>query len=229
MLKRIPMPCTPENCGTNYYRCGKYAGYTNGGCRCTECTRAMQEYRKKQYSDNRERFSLERREARLANIEAARARDKARREANRELANERTRRWRERNPGKSTEATMRWLRNNPDRQRQHRLNRDQRIDVAWLEDVDPIVVFERDNWTCQDCGTACSLDFKRGEPGCPSVDHIIPLSAGIFRGGFHSYANTQLLCHSCNSKKHDKVRGDSGTRTTSAAPRRSNLADNRRR
>jgi 5-methylcytosine-specific restriction endonuclease McrA len=121
------------------------------------------------------------------------------------LANERTRDWRRRNPEKAPAATKRWLENNPENKMKYRANRARRIDAAWLEDVDVIVVYERDNWTCQSCGIKCSPTAKRGEPGCPSLDHVIPLSVGIFRGGFHSYANTQLLCHSCNCKKKDKT------------------------
>ena len=205
MAKRIPFPCSPENCGDNFYRCGKNAGYTNGGCRCTECTRASQEYTRRRYHSDPERFRRQRREIRKLNPEAARENDRRYRAANSELATERTKDWRRRNPGKAEAATRRWLGNNPESRVRYHANRGRRLDVAWVEDVDVIVVYERDNWTCQACGIKCSPNAKRGEPGCPSLDHIIPLSAGIFRGGFHSYANTQLLCHSCNSKKHAKL------------------------
>jgi 5-methylcytosine-specific restriction endonuclease McrA len=38
-----------------------------------------------------------------------------------------------------------------------------------------------------------------------TLDHIIPLDAGVFRGGFHSYANCQTLCLSCNSRKGARI------------------------
>lgn len=43
---------------------------------------------------------------------------------------------------------------------------------------------------CQHCGATERL----------FIDHIIPLS----KGGTNDYANLQLLCHSCNSKKGGK-------------------------
>jgi 5-methylcytosine-specific restriction endonuclease McrA len=48
-------------------------------------------------------------------------------------------------------------------------------------------VWERDNFTCLNCG---SRKFLR-------VDHIIPES----KGGTTTIGNLQTLCHSCNSKK----------------------------
>jgi hypothetical protein len=48
-------------------------------------------------------------------------------------------------------------------------------------------VFERDNFTCQHCGSRRYL----------SVDHIVPES----KGGLLEPANLQTLCRRCNSKK----------------------------
>ena len=52
-------------------------------------------------------------------------------------------------------------------------------------------VWERDDFTCQACGTRRKL----------TVDHIIPES----RGGPLALDNLQTLCGSCNSKKGDKL------------------------
>ena len=49
------------------------------------------------------------------------------------------------------------------------------------------LVFERDNYTCQICGSKDDL----------TVDHIIPI---IYRGENHT-DNFQTLCRSCNSGK----------------------------
>lgn len=48
-------------------------------------------------------------------------------------------------------------------------------------------IFERDNYTCQKCGSRRNL----------SVDHIFPES----RGGELTMENAQTLCKRCNSKK----------------------------
>ena len=48
-------------------------------------------------------------------------------------------------------------------------------------------VWERDNFTCQDCGARKNL----------TVDHITPES----NGGKLTMENCQTLCKSCNSKK----------------------------
>lgn len=48
-------------------------------------------------------------------------------------------------------------------------------------------VWERDNFTCQHCGSRKNL----------SVDHIIPES----KGGQLTMENVQTLCCKCNSKK----------------------------
>lgn len=53
------------------------------------------------------------------------------------------------------------------------------------------MVFERDNYTCQQCGATTDL----------TVDHIIPVS----RGGDSSGNNLTTLCRSCNSSKGTKV------------------------
>lgn len=59
------------------------------------------------------------------------------------------------------------------------------------------LIFERDNATCQQCGTN-----KEKEPGVKLViDHIIPYS----KGGETTYENLQILCRKCNIEKRNKV------------------------
>lgn len=64
-------------------------------------------------------------------------------------------------------------------------------------------VWERDNFTCQGCGTRLFL----------SIDHIIPES----KGGLTTEENLNTLCRSCNSKKEnrteEKTNGTTGNRT----------------
>lgn len=55
-------------------------------------------------------------------------------------------------------------------------------------------VWERDNFTCQHCGTRRDL----------TVDHIYPES----KGGELTMENAQTLCRSCNSKKGVKCQNN---------------------
>lgn len=55
-------------------------------------------------------------------------------------------------------------------------------------------ILERDNYTCQICGSTENL----------CVDHILPVS----RGGDSAEENLQCLCMSCNTKKSNKVDGE---------------------
>lgn len=52
-------------------------------------------------------------------------------------------------------------------------------------------VFERDDSTCQHCGTTEEL----------SIDHIVPRS----RGGSNERGNLQVLCRRCNTSKGARV------------------------
>jgi|GEM_PF-1280108 len=74
-----------------------------------------------------------------------------------------------------------------------------------VESFSPSEVFERDNYTCQICGTKTRPDFKNSyHPKYPNLDHIIPLSLG----GEHSKRNTQCLCRQCNVTKSNTGTGD---------------------
>lgn len=68
--------------------------------------------------------------------------------------------------------------------------REARKKAAFIEHVDPRIVFSRDQGICGICRIAT-------DPLKYEVDHIIPLS----RGGTHGYANVQLAHPLCNRKK----------------------------
>jgi 5-methylcytosine-specific restriction endonuclease McrA len=76
--------------------------------------------------------------------------------------------------------------------------------AAFVENVDPIAVFERDGWRCHLCGLK-TMRSLRGttDPLAPELDHILPLS----RGGEHSYTNTACACRTCNQRKGAAVVG----------------------
>ncbi len=73
----------------------------------------------------------------------------------------------------------------------HEMARRARKHAAFVEVVDPAVVFARGNGICG----ICREPVDPAEPW--HVDHIRPLS----KGGEHSYANTQLAHAACNLSK----------------------------
>lgn len=86
-----------------------------------------------------------------------------------------------------------WCLDNPEQARRLARRKDAtrraRLLGAFVEDVDPILVYERSNGICGICGKEVGMDFH--------VDHIIPLACG----GMHEYANAQAAHPSCNRKK----------------------------
>ncbi|MCC9712063.1 HNH endonuclease [Streptomyces sp. MNU76] len=80
-------------------------------------------------------------------------------------------------------------------------NRRARKREAYVEDVDPRYIFERDGWRCQICGKKVRRDVDPRHRLAPSVDHVIPLAAG----GVHSNANAQCAHYGCNSSKQDAL------------------------
>jgi hypothetical protein len=69
-----------------------------------------------------------------------------------------------------------------------------RMKNAFVESVDYLTVFEKNNWICQLCNRPVSKLRDKRLVDSASLDHIIPIS----KGGEHSYANTQLAHLSCN-------------------------------
>ena len=109
------------------------------------------------------------------------------------------RKWKENNP----EYVREYRERNPELFRGYRQSRRALLLAAWVEDVDPKVVFERNEYVCQRCYIKCQVTTYPASDYA-TLDHIIPLEWGVFRGGFHSYANTQTLCYSCNSAKGNR-------------------------
>lgn len=105
--------------------------------------------------------------------------------------------WREANPDYWSE----WQKANPDKvlaiahkRRAQKLSRDH-------EDIDRMLVFERDDFTCQLCGECMDMSAAFPDPKFPTIDHVVPLN----KGGAHLYSNIQSACFVCNSAKGDRL------------------------
>lgn len=72
-----------------------------------------------------------------------------------------------------------------------------RLKSAFVENVYPSVVFERDNYRCHLCGKKCKQGLPGSHPDAATLDHVIPLSLG----GPHSYANIATAHRRCNISK----------------------------
>ena len=75
---------------------------------------------------------------------------------------------------------------------------------VYYEYVNPIKVFDRDEWRCQLCGKKLrKKDRGTYKDSAPELDHIITWA----EGGEHSYRNTQCACRRCNQKKGSQSLG----------------------
>lgn len=72
--------------------------------------------------------------------------------------------------------------------------------AAFVEDVDPMAVFERDRWTCHLCRRRLSSKHAWPHLRAATVDHLVPLSLG----GTHEMANVKTACFSCNCAKGNR-------------------------
>lgn len=66
------------------------------------------------------------------------------------------------------------------------------------EQIDPLAVFERDNWRCHMCGQKTVKEWRGGLRSLsPELDHIVTLS----EGGLHKWDNVACSCRRCNGIK----------------------------
>jgi len=96
---------------------------------------------------------------------------------------------------------------------QTRSRRRARKKQAFVENVSPKYIFERDNYRCNlklspSCNGKTNPSKVVPHPRAPTVDHIIPLGVGIENDGWHSNANCWTACFECNCIKSDGGGGE---------------------
>jgi hypothetical protein len=85
--------------------------------------------------------------------------------------------------------------------RQREVQRKRLIRSRTSVPVDPLLVFERDEWHCRLCLRPAPRSLRGTyHPQAPEMDHIVSLADG----GDHSYSNTQCSCRDCNIWKGDR-------------------------
>lgn len=119
-------------------------------------------------------------------------------EQGKESARIKTLRWTANNPNRdrtsSRLSASRWQRNNPDKVKIREHRRRARKLNAFVENVDPSCVWNRDAGLCFLCGFPADKDSWH-------LAHIVPL----VRGGEHSYSNTAVSHPRCNLKQGSKL------------------------
>lgn len=79
--------------------------------------------------------------------------------------------------------------------RQHRWLAKQRGET--YDDIDPLVVYQRDGWICWICKGPVKRGARDGDQKGPSIDHVKPTIAG----GTHTYDNVRCAHVRCNKSK----------------------------
>ena len=84
---------------------------------------------------------------------------------------------------------------------------------AFVENVSPRYIFKRDNYRCNlklsvNCNGKTDPRKVVPHPRAPTLDHIIPLNAGVENDGWHSKANNWTACFECNCMKSDRGGGE---------------------
>ncbi|GAA2696467.1 HNH endonuclease [Actinoplanes palleronii] len=72
---------------------------------------------------------------------------------------------------------------------------------AYIADVSPRRIYERDGWRCQLCRKPVRRDLVAPASLAPVIDHVVPLA----QGGTHEPANVQCAHFLCNSVKSDRM------------------------
>ena len=105
--------------------------------------------------------------------------------------------WAAKNPEKAKASRLAHARKHPEKIRDRAQLRQARKRANFVEEVEGLVLADRDLWICGLCLEDIDPEVRWPHPESYSIDHIIPLS----RGGDHSYANTQSAHLLCNMRK----------------------------
>lgn len=218
MSKRIPLPCTPENCGDLFLACGSASTYSNRGCRCDGCYQANHDRCRAYREANRERLAEYERTQRDPKQRYEQQRDYASkyRESNREKMREYQREHYLRNREKKAEYSRQyyienrescleqarnWAARNPEkirtRARRHSATR------RALKLATAVVPFTAEQVAQRMAyyGNRCYIRMDGVCTGAfDDVDHVKPLS----KGGAHMLSNLRPACEPCNSRKHNR-------------------------
>jgi 5-methylcytosine-specific restriction endonuclease McrA len=178
------------------------------GCRCAPCKEANRQYHAKYRLHNHNRVLEHNRAWRSRNPD----RDQEYYRGNREVLKRAKKQYAEEHSDEKKAYEIQYYQENADeikaRSRAWEVNnRPRRREIVrktentrrarklnqFVEDIDPQIVFERDEGICGICDTAVIGKFH--------VDHIIPLA----KGGLHTYGNVQTAHPTCNLRKGPKL------------------------
>ena len=84
-----------------------------------------------------------------------------------------------------------------------------------VDNVDPIQIFERDNWICYLCGKEAPRELRGTiDDMAPELEHVIPLS----RGGSHTEDNCRCAHRLCNQIKGAALLSEQGDMASAIFP-----------
>lgn len=109
-------------------------------------------------------------------------------------------RWRAENAEAIREYEREYRQENADLLRAKNQRRRARLVDAFVADVDPEAIWDRDGGICQLCHEPIDVDLAWPDPMSRTLDHIVAL----VNGGTHEPDNVQLAHARCNSRKGDR-------------------------
>jgi 5-methylcytosine-specific restriction endonuclease McrA len=185
-------PCSAENCGELFSKCGAGDPYREQRCRCDACLAARAEVKSAKAVARAKQWAKDNRERDLANHRLSKRRCyDERKEYNRD--------WRRANHDRLRDALRERRRANPEAHREYvKMRRALKINST-------VVKFTTDQWEqkCAYWGNRCYLQIPGlCTGGADTQDHVKPLKA--VGGSAHMLANLRPACAPCNASKNNK-------------------------